>query len=90
MSGAPDSSRPGERERASGAYRLRVLPAGKNDKVVEVSDRMGNIIKYLHSRYSLGNSAERRGVAEIRSDWETLSAREFAGKYHLEEDEAGK
>ncbi|MCL4472343.1 MAG: hypothetical protein M1455_00160 [Actinobacteria bacterium] len=83
MSGAPVS---GEDEPAINLYRLRVLPAGKNDKVVEVSDAKGNIIKYLHSRYSLGNSSERRDVAKIKSDYESLSASEFSEKYHLEED----
>lgn len=75
--------------RASEAYHLRILPAGKNDRVIEISDPKGNVIKYLHSRYHLGNSAERRAVEEIKEDWQALSAREFAAKYGIEE-KAGK
>ena len=87
MSGALVSGR-GEGGPASRIYRRRVLPAGKNDKVVEISDTRGNVIKYLHSRYWMANSSERRDVAEIKSDYQSLSANEFSEKYHLEEDGA--
>ena len=68
---------------ASEVFRLRVLPAGKNDRVVEISDAGGNVIKYLHMRYRLGNSVERRVAEEIRGDWQALSAAEFAVKYGI-------
>ena len=69
------------------AYRLRVLPAGKNDKVVEVSDSKGDIIKYLHSRYRFGNSVERRAVQQIKEDWQSMDADEFADKYGIARDQ---
>jgi hypothetical protein len=80
-----DSGTSHDPSKASGAYRIRILPAGRNDKVVEVSDPEGNVLKYIHSRYHLGNSEERREVDQVRLDYETLGAGEFAGKYGLAE-----
>jgi len=68
---------------AARAYRIRILPAGKNDKVIEVSDVEGNVIKFLHSYYRLGNATERREVEQVKDDWQTLAASEFAQKYGL-------
>lgn len=33
-------------DQASDMYRLKILPAGRDDRVAEISDREGNVVKY--------------------------------------------
>jgi len=84
--GEPDATDTSGTLPAERAYRIRILPAGKNDKVIEVSDMEGNVIKFLHSYYRLGNATERREVEQVRHDWQTLDATDFARKYGLTEE----
>lgn len=81
---SPDSgSNANDSRQACDLFHIRILPAGRNDKVVEVSDLDGNALKYLHARYQLGNSVEQREVEQVKRDWENLKADEFARKYEI-------
>lgn len=81
---SPDSgSNANDSRQARDLFHIRILPAGRNDKVVEVSDLGGNVLKYLHIRYQLGNSVEQREVEQVKRDWENLKADEFARKYGI-------
>ncbi len=68
---------------AVSVYRIRVLPSGRNDKVVEISDLKGNILKYVHSRYHLGNSLEHLAPEQVKQDLANLSAENFTRKYRI-------
>lgn len=73
---------------ASERYRLKVLPAGRNDRVVEIADREGNVLKYIYCSHRLGTEAG--GLdAVIRQDFETMDAFVFAAKYDIPEPPAG-
>lgn len=81
---SPDSgSNANDSRQARDLFHIRILPAGRNDKVVEVSGLDGNVLKYLHMRYHLGNSVEQRVVEQVKRDWENLKADEFARKYEM-------
>jgi len=51
--------------------------------VVEVSGLDGNVLKYIHTHYQLGNSIERREIEQVKEDWENCRAEEFARKYEI-------
>lgn len=65
---------------ASDKYRLRILPAGRNDRVAEISDSEGNVLKYVFCPHRLGNNAD--GLdARIGEDLASMEAEEFAERY---------
>lgn len=68
--------------KASDRYRLKILPAGRNDRVAEISDQEGNVLKYIFCRYRLGNEAG--GLeTQLRQDHQTMEAQAFAEKYEI-------
>ena len=67
--------------RARDRYRVRVLPAGADDRMVEVSGPEGEV-KYLYCPHPLAGEAAGR-EEEIRRDLEALDAEAFAKKYGI-------
>lgn len=67
---------------ASERYALRILPAGRNDRVAEISARGGDVLTYIFCPREQDDV--RAGLdALIRHDLETLEAGEFASKYDI-------
>lgn len=64
-------------------YRLRVLPAGRNDRVVEINDVDGRVLGRVYSAHDLVTDVEELPEQRVRNDWESMSAREFRKKYLL-------
>lgn len=67
-------------------YALKIFPAGRNDRVAEILDQEGNILRLIHCPHELGNSLEEQLDARIRNDWETMDASAFADKYRINGD----
>ena len=72
-------------EPARSRFRLRVLPAGKNDRVVEIADSDGHPLKYVHCPRWLGNSDEDYLDRRIFMDWENMDSDAFSTRYSVPE-----
>ena len=70
---------------AAGRYRIEVLPAGKNDRMVHIMDMEGNSLKYMYSRHRLAGSARALPEQAVAEDLATMTASAFARKYGLAE-----
>ena len=70
-------------EPARSRFRLKVLPAGKNDRVVEIADSGGRPLKYVHCPHRLGDSGEVYLDLQIMKDWESMDADEFSKRYSV-------
>ncbi len=70
-------------EPAKSRFRIKVLPAGRNDRVVEISDSGGHPLKYVHCPRRLGNSGEDCLDRRILKDWESMDADEFSSRYSV-------
>lgn len=68
---------------AKDVYMIRIIPAGRNDRVIEVQDSSGRSIKYIHSRHFLASSVDMWEDERVKDDLETLDADSFAQKYNL-------
>lgn len=75
----------GNDDTAKSKFQLRILPAGKNDRMVEISDATGNPLKYVHSSHRLGNSEDEYLDQRMLRDWETMDADAFATRYGIPE-----
>ncbi|MFA6002310.1 MAG: hypothetical protein WC828_09420 [Thermoleophilia bacterium] len=73
----------GVSEPAKTRYRLKILPAGKNDRVVEISGSDGSPVKYVFCPHRLGKSSEDFLDIRMQKDWESMDADEFETKYSL-------
>ncbi len=63
-------------------FTLRILPAGRDDRMAEISDTLGNVLRYIHCPHRLGDSTGGLDV-DIRKDFQSLEANEFAKKYEI-------
>ncbi|MFA5801763.1 MAG: hypothetical protein WC911_04725 [Thermoleophilia bacterium] len=72
-------------EPAKARYLLKVLPAGKNDRVVEISDGEGRTLKYVYCPRGLEKTSEDYLDLLIKEDWENMDADQFTAKYALQE-----
>lgn len=72
-------------EPAKSRYQLKILPAGKNDRVVEISDSEGHPLKYVYCPRRLGRSSEDYLDLRMQKDWESMDADEYTAKYSLME-----
>ena len=68
-------------EPAKKQFQIKIFPAGRNDRVVEISDSSGHPLKYVHCRRRLGGSREEYLDRIILNDWENDTADDFAHKY---------
>ena len=69
---------------ASDKYLVRILPAGRNDRVAEISLIAGGVLKYIYCRRRLGNRA--LGLDDqILQDFNSLEADQFKAKYEIPE-----
>lgn len=68
--------------KASEKFRIRVLPAGRDDRTVEVTDGDGRVLKYIYCQHRVGNDIA--GLdADVVHDWEKMDADEFVAKYEI-------
>ncbi|MCL6106787.1 MAG: hypothetical protein M1309_05505 [Actinobacteria bacterium] len=62
-------------------YGLRIIPAGRDDRIAEITDAGGKVIKLIFCPHSLAGPLEAARDKVIKHDWETMEAGEFASKY---------
>ncbi|MBE0429382.1 MAG: hypothetical protein IBX61_05875 [Thermoleophilia bacterium] len=73
--------------KAGEKYRLRILPAGRNSRMAELSDSSGIVLKYIYCAHNLSGDSDGLELL-IRHDFESMEADEFAAKYDLPESPA--
>lgn len=75
---------------ASERYQLRLLPAGRNDRVVEILDREGRLLKLIFCPCDLAAPLKERLDARVRHDYETMDAAAFARRYDIATESLGR
>lgn len=71
-------------------YRLRLLPAGKNDRVVEIFDRGDRLLRLIFCPCDLAAPLEERLDSRVRRDFETMDAAAFAQRYGIATESLGQ
>jgi hypothetical protein len=73
----------GSPQAAKERYMLDILPAGRNDRVAEILDRSGNVLKLIYCPHRLADAVDEEADRVVRRDWENMDAEAFARKYEI-------
>ncbi len=71
---------------ASEKYAVKIVPAGRDDRVARITDLNGKDIKLIFCRRALAGALGMQLDEVIMRDLETMSAADFARKYRLPQD----